>query len=124
MESENLDILAENTIYRAIMDNDKDRFIFHAEKEGFDKDQKIKSELLPYIDYEYSLLELCCYYGAVDCFKLLRTKFRSEITETCLEFSFLGRNHEIMSECLKYQNPNNDCMDFAIISHNIDLLHS
>ena len=25
-----------------------------------------------------------------------------------------------MSECLKYQKPNKDCMEYAIISHNID----
>ncbi|EAY20660.1 hypothetical protein TVAG_163560 [Trichomonas vaginalis G3] len=122
IESENLDILEENTIYRAIMDNDKDRFIFCTEKEGFDKDQKIKSDLLPHYKGKYSLLELCCYYGAVDCFKFLRTKFNSEITETCLELSFLGRNHEIMSECLKYHKPDYYCMKYAIISHNIDFV--
>ncbi|EAX83072.1 hypothetical protein TVAG_259580, partial [Trichomonas vaginalis G3] len=70
----------------------------------------------------YSLLELCCYHGAVDCFKLLRTKFNSEITRECLDLSFLGGNQEIMSECLKYQKPDRWCMENAIISHNIDFV--
>ncbi|EAY19831.1 hypothetical protein TVAG_178750 [Trichomonas vaginalis G3] len=119
--NENIDIHSENTIYRAIMYDDKERFIYFTESDRFDKDQKLKSSLYP--NYGgHSLLELCCYHGAVDCFKLLRTKFNSEITQKCLEYSFLGGNPEIMSECLKYQKPNIDCMICAIISHNIDFV--
>ena len=87
------------------MYNDLERFIQSTENDGFDKDQTLKSDLYP-LDRRFSLLELCCYYGAVDCFKLLRSKFKSEISYTCLEFSFLGGNQEIMNECLKYQEPN------------------
>ncbi|EAY00020.1 hypothetical protein TVAG_029240 [Trichomonas vaginalis G3] len=104
------------------MNNDKEKFISFTERDGFDKDQKLKSKLYPHSRKGYSLLELCCYHGAVDCFKLLRTKFDSKITKKCLEFSFLGRNQEIMSECLKYQKPNQECMEYAIISHNIDFV--
>ena len=52
----------------------------------------------------------------------LRTKFKSEITKKCLDFSFLGGNPDIMSECLKYQKPDIICMEYAIISHNIDFV--
>ncbi|EAY14121.1 ankyrin repeat protein, putative [Trichomonas vaginalis G3] len=104
------------------MDNDLEKFIFFTERDEFDKDQKLESKLYPGLYNRYSLLDLCCYYGAVDCFKLLRTKFSSEITQTCLNFSFLGRNKEIMSECLKYQKPSKECMKYAIISHNIDFV--
>ncbi|EAY09682.1 hypothetical protein TVAG_098180 [Trichomonas vaginalis G3] len=132
-KSENLDILKENTIYRAIMNNDLEVFIAFTEREGFAENQTLKSSLYPYSEerfilldpcsyYELSLLELCCYYGAVDCFKFLRTKFNSEITKRCLTFSFLGRNQEIMSECLKQQKPDQKCMKYAIISHNIDFV--
>ncbi|EAY00007.1 hypothetical protein TVAG_029110 [Trichomonas vaginalis G3] len=117
-----LDIHTEDTIYRAIMYNDIERFISFTEREGFDKDQKLESDLYPFYFKGYTLLELCCYHGAVDCFKLLRTKFDSEITETCLRLSFLGGNPEIMSECLKYQKPDKYCMRYAIISHNIDFV--
>ncbi|EAY17390.1 hypothetical protein TVAG_319850 [Trichomonas vaginalis G3] len=122
IKSENLNIHIENTIYRAIMDDNKERFIQFTEIDGFDKDQKLHSKLYPVSYYGYSLLELCCYHGSVGCFKLLRSKFKSEITSKCLELSFLGGNPDIMSECLKYQEPNYQCMETAIISHNIDFV--
>ncbi|EAX99713.1 ankyrin repeat protein, putative [Trichomonas vaginalis G3] len=116
------EILTKNTIYRAIMYDDKESFIFFTEREGFDENKKLKSKLYPFIFEEFSLLEICCYYGAVNCFKLLRTNFNSEITEFCLKFSFLRGNKEIISECLKYQKPVQHSMLFAIISHNIDFV--
>ena len=121
----NTDIDSNDTIYRSIMYDDKERFIYFIERDGFDKDQKLDSDLYPYeLEYYhvYSLLELCCYHGAVDCFKLLRTKFYSGITQRCLEFSFIGGNPEIMSECLKYEKPTDKCMVYAQISHNIDFV--
>ena len=102
--SENLDIHTENTIFRAIMNNDLETFISFTEREGFNKDQKLESSLYPFSFEGNSLLEFCCYHGAVDCFKFLRTKFNSEITQECLELSFLGGNAEIMS-CLLYTSP-------------------
>ncbi|EAY10590.1 ankyrin repeat protein, putative [Trichomonas vaginalis G3] len=104
------------------MYNDKVEFIYFTERDDFDKDHKINSNLYPYSKEGYSLLELCCSHGAVDCFKLLRSKFKSEITQKCLQFSFLGGNPEIMSECFKYQEPDEECMKYAIISHNIDFV--
>ncbi|EAX96987.1 hypothetical protein TVAG_011360 [Trichomonas vaginalis G3] len=122
INSENLNFHTEDTIYRAIMYNDLERFITFTEIDGFDKDQILGSTLYPHSYYGYSLLELCCYHRAVDCFKFLRTKFNSEITQTCLKFSFLRGNPEIMSECLKNQRPDKECMEYAIISHNIDFV--
>ncbi|EAY19498.1 hypothetical protein TVAG_136290 [Trichomonas vaginalis G3] len=90
IKSDNLDIHIENTIFKAIMNNDFEEFIIFTERDEFDEGQKLKSSLYPYSKEGYSLLELCCYHGAVDCFKLLRTKFYSEITQTCFHFSFLG----------------------------------
>ncbi|EAY21722.1 hypothetical protein TVAG_237480 [Trichomonas vaginalis G3] len=111
------------------MYDDKGKFIFFTERDEFNEDQKLQSSLYPYIGegyflflFGYLLLELCCYYGAVDCFKLLRTKFNSKITETCLELSFLGGNPEIMSECFKNLKTDEKCMEYAIISHNIDFV--
>ncbi|EAY00139.1 hypothetical protein TVAG_330680 [Trichomonas vaginalis G3] len=104
------------------MNNDKEKFIAFTERDEFDGNQKLVSILYPYSYEGYSLLELCCYHGAVDCFKFLRTKFNSEITQKCLELSFLGGIQEIMSECLKHQIPNKACMEYAIISHNIDVV--
>ncbi|EAY16504.1 hypothetical protein TVAG_348140 [Trichomonas vaginalis G3] len=104
------------------MNDDKESFILFTEREGFDENQKIMSELYPFSKAAHSLLELCCYHGAVDCFKILRSKYNSEITIICLRFSFLSGNPEIMSECLKKHKPDQDCMFFAICSHNIDFV--
>ncbi|EAY18873.1 ankyrin repeat protein, putative [Trichomonas vaginalis G3] len=122
MDLVNLDLHSESSLYRAILHDDKDFFIFCTESEGFDENQELTNGLYPHYYKRFSFLELCCYHGAVDCFKILRTKFEAEITQECLEFSFLGRNKEIMSECLKYQKPNEECMINAIISHNIDFV--
>ncbi|EAY18682.1 hypothetical protein TVAG_062870 [Trichomonas vaginalis G3] len=122
LKFENLDLHTDDTIYRTIMYDDLETFIAFTERDGFDKDQTLDSILYPDSFEVYSLLELCCYHGAVDCFKLLISKFKSEITEKCLQLSFLGGNQEIMSECLKYQKPDGACMEYAIISHNIDFV--
>ena len=56
IESENLDIHTEDTIYRAIMYNDLERFICFTEREGFDKNQRLQSSLYP--DYYLSLIHI------------------------------------------------------------------
>ncbi|EAX98868.1 hypothetical protein TVAG_146050 [Trichomonas vaginalis G3] len=65
---ENLEIHSENTIYKAIMYNDLERFIQFTESEIFNKYQYLKSSLYQASSHGYSLLDLCCYHGAVDCF--------------------------------------------------------
>ncbi|EAY22427.1 hypothetical protein TVAG_379060 [Trichomonas vaginalis G3] len=117
-----LDIHQKYTIYEAIMHDNKEQFISIAENNDFDEKQLLSSEFYPENNNRYTLLELCCYYGAVDCFKFIRTKFDSIITTKCLELSFLGGNPEIMHECLKTCYPNEKCMTNAIISHNIDFV--
>ncbi|EAY21320.1 hypothetical protein TVAG_166950 [Trichomonas vaginalis G3] len=124
LEKQNLslDVHEENTIYRSIMNDDKERFIAFTETPEFDEKQLFKSELYPYNKEGYNLIELCCYHGAVNCFKFLRTKYKSPITETCLQFSFLSGKPDIMSECMKARRPYDSCMRYAIISHNIDFI--
>ncbi|EAY18370.1 hypothetical protein TVAG_045720 [Trichomonas vaginalis G3] len=122
INTDNLAIHTEDSIYRAIMYNDLKIFIAFTEKEGFDIDQRLNCDLYPTTSVGYSLLELCCYHGAVDCFKFLLTKFKSRITQKCLQLSFLSGKPDILNECLKYRKPDNDCMMYAIISHNIDFV--
>ncbi|EAY13420.1 ankyrin repeat protein, putative [Trichomonas vaginalis G3] len=116
------DIHEQKTLHRSIMDDDKIALVIFTEGEEFDKNQKLKSELYPYSESGISLLELCCYHGSVDYFKILRTQFQSKITPDCLRYSFLGGNQEIINECLKVQKPDDECMEYAIISHNIDFV--
>ena len=122
-QSFSLDVHEENTIYRLIMKDDKEHFIAFTESPGFDDKQILKSELYPINRIGgYNLLELCCYHGAVNCFKFLRTKYNFPITNDCLRFSFLSGNPDILSECMKVVKPDNQCMEYAIISHNIDFV--
>ena len=121
-ENYSIEVHQKNTIFKAIMDDNKELFIISIEREGFDKNQKLKSDFYPESEEGYTLLELSCYHGAVECFKLLRSKFNSEITPKCLQFSFLGGNPDIMSECLKEHDPDEECMKYAIASHNIDFV--
>ncbi|EAY02928.1 ankyrin repeat protein, putative [Trichomonas vaginalis G3] len=117
-----LNVHEENTIYWAIMYDDIKLFISFTERESFDANMALVSDYYPITGNVYSLLELCCYYGSVNCFKFLRTEFNLQINHTCLEFSFLGGKPDIMNECLKYQTPDQNCMVLAIASHNIDFV--
>ncbi|EAX99323.1 ankyrin repeat protein, putative [Trichomonas vaginalis G3] len=124
-KSKDIHIFTEDTIYRAIMYDDIKRFIPFTQSDEFYQCyqyQHFLIEFYPKYYIGYSLLVLCCYHGAVDCFKFLRTKFNSQITRECLQFSFLGGNPEIISECLKYEKPDKFCMEYAIASHNIDFV--
>ncbi|EAX99330.1 hypothetical protein TVAG_181870 [Trichomonas vaginalis G3] len=104
------------------MDDDKNSFVSFIENADFDPNQRLICDLYPFSEDGYSLLEYCCYHGAIECFNLLRTKCNSEITEYCLQFSFLGRNQDIINECLKMFKPDPYCMTCAIATHNIILV--
>ncbi|EAY18881.1 hypothetical protein TVAG_295340 [Trichomonas vaginalis G3] len=118
-----IEFLNENTIYRSILDDDIKSFIGFTERSRFDEKQIIDNSLFPREYHKIGWLELCCYYDSVNCFKFLRTKFNSKITKTCLGFSFLGGNQEIIIECLKYEKPDTDCSEYVIIAHNNDFIN-
>ncbi|EAY09103.1 ankyrin repeat protein, putative [Trichomonas vaginalis G3] len=117
-----LDFHEENTIYKAIMDNNVKSFARFIEEDGFDKDKKLIHDLYPYADTGYTILELCCHHGALDCFRCFRSKFDVEITKECVELAFFSDNPEILNECFKYIKPDEDTMKYAILSHNLDFV--
>ncbi|EAY22997.1 hypothetical protein TVAG_182330 [Trichomonas vaginalis G3] len=117
-----LDIHEKFSIYTAIMEDNLEQFVSLASKDDFDENVTLQHDFYPKKNHEYSLLELCCYYGAVKCFKFIITKFEPEITPECLQLSFLSGKPDIMNECMKVQKPDNKCMKYAIISHNIDFV--
>ncbi|EAY09483.1 hypothetical protein TVAG_102320 [Trichomonas vaginalis G3] len=116
------DDLYHYTIYHAIVNDDLNILIPITEEDYFDKDQMITTGFFPFSSCGYFLLELCSYYGSVNCFKFFLTKFNPRITQKCLQFSFLGGNKEIISECLKNKQPDKETMKSAIISHNVDFV--
>ncbi|EAY06892.1 ankyrin repeat protein, putative [Trichomonas vaginalis G3] len=124
------DLDQSNSIYNAIINDDIKLFVSIAEGPGTNLYQAKKISYNPEefgesskeTLMEFTLLEFCCYHGAVKCFKFLRTRCISEITQKCLQFSFLSGVPDILNECLKYQRPDQKCMKYAIISHNIDFV--
>ena len=106
----------------AILSDDIELFISYTQRVGFDINKQFSNKLFPSSANSYSLIELCCYYGAVGCFKFLRSELDEEISPACLQLSFLSGKPDIMNECLKYQTPDEICMEYAIASHNIDFI--
>ncbi|EAY04387.1 hypothetical protein TVAG_350620 [Trichomonas vaginalis G3] len=107
------------------MNDDINSFITFTEKDGFDKDVRLQSDFYPRNHYGgFSLLDLCCYRGAISCFNYLRTKFNAKFDNDCLRLSFLGGNIDILNELLKDKKPTGPYeIEAAIISHNIDFIN-
>lgn len=117
-----LDVHEKDTLLWAIMEDEKNLFINLTDNKKFNPNQRIMNLFYPSSMDGYSLLELCCYHGAVNCFKILLSKFKPKITQKCLQLSFLSGVPDILNECLKYQKPDQICMKNAYISRNIDFI--
>ncbi|EAY23421.1 hypothetical protein TVAG_070850 [Trichomonas vaginalis G3] len=120
-----LNLYTQKSIYNAIINDNKLEFIPYTEAEGFDPNQRLGDNFPIKKCKWFSILEFCCNCGAVDCFKILISKFNTvNITSTCVFYSFLGGNADIMNECFKKRSPDKDrdTMSYAIISHNIDFI--
>ena len=116
-----LDFSKSNPLFRSILYDDISEFSRLTEIPGFYANEMIECPFLHEVNGKISLIELCCYFGSVNCFKILRSKFNSFITPNCLNYSFLNANPDIVKECLAFQKPNGDSLSFSIISHNIDI---
>ncbi|EAY09539.1 hypothetical protein TVAG_276120 [Trichomonas vaginalis G3] len=124
-----VDIQDRNKLYKALVNDNKELFESFMRRYSPELNELARSPFYPDLKEgyfirlkPYSLLELCCYHGAVNCFKACYEKFDRCITSQCLHFSFLSKNKYIMNECSKKVKPDAECMKFAIISHDIDLV--
>ncbi|EAY14432.1 hypothetical protein TVAG_426250 [Trichomonas vaginalis G3] len=125
-----LDIYEENTICKAIMNDNKELLVSILEAKGGDTIITIKSPFYPNSNALITLPALCCYHGAVNCFKLLITEYLHLITREykfrptvrCACYAFLGGNKEIISKCVKKKCITWECMKYAIIAHNVDFV--
>ncbi|EAX95618.1 hypothetical protein TVAG_047160 [Trichomonas vaginalis G3] len=114
--------LEDDTIYNIIMNDNVELLKIYTERKDFKIKQEFYNDFYPFRVDGYSLLELCCYHGSVNCFNFLRTNFHTEITSKCLQLSFLRGNQHIVTECLNVVRPTQECMEYAIASHNIDFV--
>lgn len=79
------------TLLHCIFHDDINEFAIEM---GLFNDKTLKQKI-----EDKTLLEWCSYYGALRCFKFLRMN-DAEITQNCLAYSFIGKNKDIMMECL------------------------
>ncbi|EAY08869.1 hypothetical protein TVAG_051040 [Trichomonas vaginalis G3] len=113
------EIHSPGTILHAIMNDDLQSFIPFTEQPKFHKNKLIHH----YLQLEiYSIIDWCCYYGSVNCFKYMRSKFNAPLGKTSLSLSFLSQKSDIVKECLQNVKPDNYSMNFAVASHNIEFV--
>ncbi|EAX92038.1 hypothetical protein TVAG_141550 [Trichomonas vaginalis G3] len=105
---------------KAILNDDQKALMHITQSKNFNVKQKIKNVFEHSSYIEYSLLELCCFHGSVNCFNYLTSTYNSKITSHCLAYSFLHDNNEIREECMKAKKPNWGCMMNALVSHHND----
>ncbi|EAY02538.1 hypothetical protein TVAG_494870 [Trichomonas vaginalis G3] len=115
-----MEAFSDNQVIKAIKNDDVKLFENLISKEGFDLNEIFKNTPIIAVDLNY--IEICCYYGSMQCFMLLRSKFNCKITEKCLNYAFLNNNIKMINECLLDQKPGKDLMKYAIFSYNIDLV--
>lgn len=122
-----IESIEQDPICRAIMNDDVKSLI------SLIKDKEIPKFVNFFFPTEDKItyLEISSYYGAIKCFKYIISKYYQEPSENTLYFSFLGGNTDIIKKCLMklsrcysmdYKRMSVKSMEFAILSHNIDLV--
>lgn len=99
-----INIYPEKFIMHSILHDDLESFM----KSNFDKNAIIN---------DHDIGSWCCYYGAVRCFKFLISN-GVQITKEFLDNSFVGKNKEIIEECLSKCQPDEFTMKQCIKAHN------
>ncbi|EAY02909.1 hypothetical protein TVAG_169110 [Trichomonas vaginalis G3] len=73
-------------------------------------------------DFSLDVLEACAYFGSVNIFIYLISELKYQITYECQQFAVIGRNTDIINECIKNQYIHNQSLEYAILSHNNDFI--
>ncbi|EAX96249.1 hypothetical protein TVAG_205350 [Trichomonas vaginalis G3] len=69
-----------------------------------------------------SLIETCAYFGSVNIFYFLISDQNYKISTKCLKYSLIGKNADIINECLKENQMDMDCLREIVNSHNFEML--
>lgn len=79
---------------------------------------ELEDVLLP-ISYEpLSPIEISAYFGSVNIFSFLHHSLGFELTDSCFQLSIIGRNTDIINECMNCYHIDENVIYFALISHN------
>lgn len=84
----------EDDLHYIIMYDQIDKFKEYAAQ------QSLEDIELYSVYFRFSPIEASCYYGSVNIFNFIRSNLKQEITQSCLEYSFIGGNTDIINECL------------------------
>ncbi|EAY08770.1 hypothetical protein TVAG_188570 [Trichomonas vaginalis G3] len=107
------DVHKKDTIFWAIMNDDKKLFEEFLARDDFNASIMIYNELYQFP--QQSLISLCCYHGAAEC--------DPETTADCLQLSFYGGDIDIINKCLKHQKLEQQHMRDLIFMHHNDFLN-
>ncbi|EAY22176.1 hypothetical protein TVAG_093500 [Trichomonas vaginalis G3] len=69
-----------------------------------------------------SLFEACAYFGSVNIFIFLISTQQPKISKKVLLYSLIGRNTDIINECMKHKKMNIDCLRFIVRTHFNEML--
>ncbi|EAY16927.1 hypothetical protein TVAG_150790 [Trichomonas vaginalis G3] len=109
----------ENEILYIIMHDQIDKF------KEYITNNSLENETFNIPTYYYvSPIEACCYFGSVNIFYFLISNSREDINPNynCLEFALMGRNTDIINECMKNTKLNSSMLDLIVMSHNNQFL--
>ena len=101
-------------IHYIIMHDQIDKFKEYISQKSIDR---LCFKLPIFSGTSFSPIEECCLFGCVNIFYFLISNFKTEISENCLKYAFAGNNTDIINECLKNHQVNDECIDFIIYSH-------
>ena len=74
------------------------------------------------LSFSFDVLEACAYFGSINIFIYLISNFNYKISDKCLKYAVIGRNTDIINECLKNKKVDLDILKDAILSHNNDFI--
>ncbi|EAX92388.1 hypothetical protein TVAG_156670 [Trichomonas vaginalis G3] len=118
------EFLKPKSLFNSIMNDDLETMIYIVNQPGFDINIKMEKRLF-HTKKKFNLLEVCSYYGSEKCYLYLRQNHNFEPSDYSIALSFLGGNPRIIQESLPLIDSSNisECVEYAIVSHNIDFFN-
>ncbi|KAI5503548.1 spectrin binding [Trichomonas vaginalis G3] len=109
-----------SSIFFLIMRDDLPALIEYLRQSFISIEDTLDSALYPI--YNLNLLEVAAYHGSLTVFKYLLEKMLMKVTQNCLYLAIIGGCKEIIDLCLQSQKMDDQCMIYALRTHNYDLV--
>ncbi|EAY05390.1 hypothetical protein TVAG_131240 [Trichomonas vaginalis G3] len=112
----------EGSIEFTVMHDQIDRFKEYISQKDLKNDNFLEIPWSEKNSYHISLIEACAYFGSVNIFFFLISNQKYTISKNCLRYSLIGRNTDIINECLKENQMDIECLRNIVCSHNNEML--